>query len=182
MASFELNQIAQHHHDGIINQRIAAINNTLSKLIQEAHVALATIDRSETKDNSAIVDLKASIADVLKIANGEVARIKREISIIRQCNYCFLKIQPIIGEDDLRRYSDFLIMTYKKVTKDVTKFCVVCELNIEQFINIPSRLREIASRESKKRKPAKKASYVPSIGKISLILLMKLCSYPVMYM
>ena len=177
----ELTEIAQHYHDVTISQRITAMNNIFSRLSNEAQCTLSVIDTLSNIDHEEIQKVKLSVADVVKIAENEISRIKREMQIISHCNYCLLQIQPILDDPDLRRYFDFLIMSYRKVTRDVTKFCHVGDLNIAQFIELPDRLRKLPQTPLQKNKKVKKPkSYLQYATTMALVILINFCSYPLL--
>lgn len=117
-----LNQIAQQHHNRVINERIAAINNMQSKLHAATKQTVLFLISCKAKTQE-LVEFDEKIAETIDIMELELSAIKRDIGITRKCNHLYIQINPIVCENDLRRYYDFMFMSYVTISREITKFC-----------------------------------------------------------
>lgn len=132
MSFSPLNEIATLHHDMVINQRIFAINKAMDRLNAEARQVLDSISALpiQNTNSKCLIDF---VNKKQKAYRFEFDRIKKDISIVRNCNYLFIQIHPILCESDLRRYLDFMRMSYRTVERDFIKFCSNGDLVIESY-------------------------------------------------
>ncbi len=132
-----LNMVARQRHDIILDQRIQAINNSVSRLTK---LSIETLRYTQTLCLGAdiILPITTEIDNCLNTVSDEVARIKAAIKPIKNCNYYWIQLQPIITDEDALRYMDFMNMSYRVVMRDI----VILSEHIESKIIEIKKQRE----------------------------------------
>lgn len=128
----ELNEVALHHHNIAFKQRMYAINQIMHRLNDEVSDALL-FTKSTNVDRAIVAPFEDMVMEVVKYAHEEAICVKHDLRMVSRCNHFWIDIQPIVGKDDMRRYFDFMHMSYKKIIKDVAKLCQYVETRIHEF-------------------------------------------------
>lgn len=141
MSILELSNQAIRQHNVIVDQRIRAINNANTTVMEEIRNMNSCIN-SMIGDYNEIMNIRVSINTVATHLKSEVARMKRDMQVIRNCNYYYLQINPIITHDDLLRYDEFLTMSYKVLNRDIIAFNTVAGENIVELQKLQNEFNE----------------------------------------
>lgn len=141
MSIMELSNQAIQQHNAVVDQRIRAINSMNSNLMEQIRKMRLSIN-AMVDDCNEIMQLRVTINSVANNMKSEVEKLKRDMQVIRNCNYYYLQINPIISHDDLLRYDEFLTMTYKVLNRDIIAFNTVAEENIEEMQKLQDQFNE----------------------------------------
>ena len=142
------NDLALCHHNAISGQRIYALNKMHAKLNEELDNAQKFLD-SSSANNVHSYKVQSIIIAAYNYTQENVQSIKQAISITRRCNYLWVNIQSIVCEDDLRRYYDFMNMSYAQIVKDIVNLSQYIE---KKMIEIRDQINNIGSFLMKERK------------------------------
>lgn len=141
MSATTLNDQATLQHNAIVSQRLHAINNTNMIIMEEIRFTHECINEM-LRDYNEIMKFRLLIDDVAVAVRKDVQRMKRDIQVISSCNYYYLQINPIISNDDLLRYDEFLTMSYKVLVRDITSFNTTVDENIEELNKLRDELKK----------------------------------------
>lgn len=125
----EFNEIAERNHNIMFKQRIYAINKIMNRLNSQIADTLLFVETCKL-DVAIITSLETLATQVFSKAHQDYLRIKQDLRTISKCNHYWIAIQIITTEDDLRRYYDFMNMSYRTLVKDLSRFCHYVESNI----------------------------------------------------
>lgn len=140
-STHNINDFAYRYHQEISKQRISALNKILSKMILYKGDVLTTVDLIECANlvssspifeelDEAINQFKEDINDAYQYVMFESKRIKAELKIIGKCNNFWISSQPMVCPDDIRRYLDYMTVSYMDTIKNLTRLCQYIEINI----------------------------------------------------
>lgn len=118
----QLTKKAKDHHNKITRDRINALNNMQSSLFHESKQFIMFLLSCDIKSKS-LKDFDKRVSDTVDVMTLELDEIKKDIQITSRCNHLYLQTNPILCEDDLRRYYDFMFMSYVTISRDITKIC-----------------------------------------------------------
>ncbi len=155
-----MNDITRICHDTYFSQRMNAINNAKKRLNQAADESLEIL--TNTNITSSIID--PIIDDINSIVNqfDELfSNLRRDFKLKKQASQYWIMLQPIMCDNDLIRYLEFMQMCYRQEITTLIKLVNQVELHIEQFDNYVDQMVLLHQiNEVKYRKFNKIAFYV----------------------
>lgn len=138
-----LNDQAIIFHNDMVSQRLNAINNTHTGVLDAIRITRSDIGSCTNMDYNELMLVRTIVDEVSRSSNRDVYRMKRDIQVIRNCNYYYLQINPILVDQDLLRYDEFLTMSYKVLTRDMNTFCSMSEENLGELKKIQEALNKV---------------------------------------
>ncbi len=138
---------ASRYHTQMTNNRIVALNRLQSNLSDATREFMDLFTKYRLSTNNAACGILRGIEDTNANIKNEITTLKREFGIVKHCNHQYLMINTLQTDDDLRRYIDFMFITYHKYVREISNICQVMETHRE-YIHRQTFLIEMSTHDT----------------------------------
>lgn len=113
-----LNDVARTRHNTVLDQRVQAINNAVSRYATASIDTLMFIETLQIGSNitKPVID---DIRTMTRVVSNVSTKLRSDIKVIGRCNNYWIQMQPIVCDDDMLRYLDFMQVSYHATVKDI---------------------------------------------------------------
>ncbi len=169
-----MNDFAQTCHRTYYSQRMNAIAIAIRRINQAADESLEIL--ANTNISPSIADpLVDHINNTANLFEEEFSKLRRDFKLKKQVNQYWILLQPILCDNDLSRYLDFMKMSYRHEVAMLIKLVNQVDLHIGQFEHFTNQMISLHQiNELKYKKINKIAFYVSTFVVIALAIWMKI--------